>query len=245
MNTLFETTLRHLKKAADQRGSIRKLAELSNTNPTTLSRWLAGDRKPDFYELSSLLDALGARILFPDAEETTREICFVDALRAPSADGAPPPDSEDYLAVPLVGEAGAGPGMIPSEEVESWVLVLRNHHSVQARSNLIAVAVGKNQTSMEPTLHPGDLVLVDRNDFGQNGIRTTGNIFLVLEPGQEGGGKIKRVALTGGRNGIITFYSDNVKFNEPEPHMLAEYDNDLRNAIVGRVVWAWSDMTAK
>lgn len=180
-------------------------------------------------------------------ESTAREVCFIDAKVVAAGQNAGKPDSEDYLAVPLVGEVGAGPGMIDQNELLSWVLVHRNSRSVQRRSNLLAVEIGKNQRSMVPTLHPGDIVLIDRDDWGQNGYQSPGNIFLVREPGQEGGGKIKRVTLSGhGDSSILTFYSDNSEEYEPEPHIVAQdYANDLRAAIVGRVVWAWADLSRK
>ena len=126
--------------------------------------------------------------------------------------------------------------------------MLRDQQSVRTRSNLLAVEIGKNQISMTPTLHPGDIVLVDRDDWGQHsGYKSPGNIFLVREVGQEGGAKVKRVALAGRNDSaIITFYSDNYEEFEPEPHLLAQdYGGGLREVIVGRVIWAWSDVSRK
>lgn len=193
------------------------------------------------------LEKLGARIVFPGkgAPDTTRQVLFAEAKTVSVNGSVPPPASEDYLAVPLVGEAGAGPGMISKEEIESWVMVYRHHKSVQRRSNLIAVEIGKNQLSMVPTLSPGDIVLVDREAFEPSSFR---ELFLVREPGQEGGGgKVKRVTLNGrGHNTIITFSSDNVDGGfEPESRALAEYDGGLREAIIGKCVWGWTDLTGK
>jgi phage repressor protein C with HTH and peptisase S24 domain len=192
-----------------------------------------------------MLDCLGMRLLSPKAPEP-REVCFVDARIVQAGVSSPPPDAEDYLAVPLVGEAGAGPGIIPRNEIESWILVYRSHRSVQRRSNLLAVEVGRGQTSMIPTLHPEDIVLVDRDDWGQQtGYSPPGNIYLVREPGQEGGGMVKRVALAGkGDMATVTFYSDNKEVG-PDTHLMSEYGHDMRQAIVGRVVWAWADLSRK
>ena len=192
------------------------------------------------------LEKLEFRLLFPHERKAEREVCFVDARMAQAGDGAPPPQAENYLAVPLVGEVGAGPGIIPRDEILSWVLVYREHRSVNRRSNLLAVEVGRNQRSMIPTLHPGDIVLVDRDDWGNGGYAPPGNIFLVREPGQEGGGKVKRVATAGkGELATITFYSDNAAEYGPEVFHAHQYDHDLRQAIVGRVVWAWADLSRK
>jgi hypothetical protein len=171
----------------------------------------------------------------------------VESFRTPAAGDHPPPESEDYLAVPLVGEVGAGPGILSQEEISSWVLVYRRHRSVLRRRDLLAVEIGRNQRSMIPTLHPLDIVLVDREDFGeQTGFAPPGNIFLVREPGQEGGAMVKRVSLAGrGELATITFYSDNATEYIPETYHLAQYGHDPRQAVVGRVIWAWADLSRK
>ncbi len=227
-------------------GDVKATAKTLGVEHVTLWHWLRGTRSPNLSQLSRAMDTLGIGVSSPRRSDTTREICFINPHVVPAGESALLPDSEDYLAVPLVGEAGAGPGIIPQNRIESWVLVYRNHRSVMRRTNLLAVEVGKNQRSMTPTLHPGDIVLVDRNDWGQEGFHAPGNIFLVREPGQEGGGKVKRIALSGkGKAAIITFYSDNVTENEPEPYPMHAYDYDLRAAVVGRVVWAWADLSRK
>jgi len=193
------------------------------------------------------LEKLGAKIIFPgvDGVDTTREIIFADAKVVSVNGSVPPPNQDEYLAVPLVGEAGAGPGMISKDEIESWVLVYRHHKSVQRRSNLIAVEIGKNQLSMVPTLHPGDIVLVDRESFEPSSFR---ELFLVRDPGQDGGGgKVKRVTLNGrGLSTIITFSSDNTDGGfQPDSRPLSDYDGGLREAIIGKCVWGWTDLSGK
>lgn len=232
--------------------SQNQLAKRLGIQQSTISRFINDAGKGISFEPAlKILNYLGYEIgRYGQAGQvnTTREICFVDARTTPSGEGLPPPISEAYVAVPLVGDVGAGPGMVAEERLEGWVLVLKDQQSIRTRSNLLAVEVGKNQFSMIPTLHPGDLVLVDRDDWGQHGsYQSPGNIFLVREPGQEGGGKIKRVSVAGrGNNTIITFYSDNSEEYEPEPHIVSQdYNGDLREAIVGRVVWAWSDVSRK
>ena len=95
---------------------------------------------------------------------------------------------------------------------------------------------------MIPTLSPGDIVLVDRDD---RDVKTAGHIMLVTEPSGEG--KIKRVAVQP-KNGdfSITYYSDNVVDNPPDTYSLREdFYSDFERAIVGRVIWAWSDVRNK
>ena len=246
--SFYDDLITGLKKSVEERyeGKVSRLAKAASTHQTTLTRLIEGDRQKWLQLIARVADKADLRIVPANAHEP-REVCFVDAKVVQAGSGAPPPKSEDYLAVPMVGEAGAGPGIMPEDKIESWILVYRNHRSVMRRADLLAVEIGKNQTSMRPTLYPGDIVLVDRNDWGQGGIHVPGNIFLVREPGQEGGGKVKRVTMTGkGDSAIITFYSDNTDENEPEPHLLAQLcDGNLRNTIVGKVVWAWADLSRK
>jgi len=232
---------------ASHRGNARAAADALGVNHVTFWGWVKGTRAPALKQLSEVFARLGVTVRLPEgAEETTRKVCFVAAKTAPAGAGADPPDSEQYLAVPLVGEVGAGPGIIPQEEILSWVLVYRNHRSVMQRSNLLAVEIGRNQRSMIPTLHPGDIVLIDRSDWGQQGHAPPGNIFLVREPGQEGGGMVKRVSTAGkGALATITFYSDNAAEYGPEVYHMHQYDHDMQQAVVGRVVWAWADLSRK
>jgi transcriptional regulator with XRE-family HTH domain len=236
-----EMLRRHLERQGETQSS---LARRTGVQQASLSRFLEEKAGLSAVSLLSLAAELGYGLLPLGGP---REVCFVDALRAPASGDHPPPESEDYLAVPLVGEVGAGPGMLSQEEISSWVLVYRRHRSVSRRRDLLAVEIGRNQRSMIPTLHPLDIVLVDREDWGeQTGFSPPGNIFLAREPGQEGGAMVKRVSLAGrGDLATITFYSDNAAEYTPETYHLAQYDHDLRRAVLGRVVWAWADLSRK
>jgi len=246
----YQKFLEGLEQAAYGRfKNPKRLADHLGVEPNLITRWLKKERVPKADKMGEVLDALGAFLSFPDEspQEQTREICFVDAKIAPSGRALPLPDAELYVAVPLADEAGAGPGMMPQDEFKSWVLVHRHMPSISRRSNLIAVEIAKNSRSMTPLLHPGDIVLVDLDDWGQEGYRSPGNIFLVREPGQEGGGKIKRVTMSGkGHNASIIYYSENAAENEPESYFIGQdFDGEVRKAIVGKVVWAWTDLSRK
>jgi SOS-response transcriptional repressor LexA len=232
---------------ASHRGNARAAADALGVNHVTFWGWVRGTRTPALRQISEVFERLGVEIRLPEhPEAATREVCFVDAKIVQAGAGAGAPEAQSYLAVPLVGEVGAGPGIIDRNEISSWVLVYQEHRSVMQRSDLLAVEIGKNQRSMIPTLHPGDIVLVDRGDWGQQGYAPPGNIFLVREPGQEGGGMVKRVAKAGrGELATLTFYSDNAVEYGPEVFHLHQYDHDLRRAVVGRVVWAWADLSRK
>lgn len=249
MKTMYEEAIAWIKERSDGHGKAAEMMRRAGAPKPSWYKLLQGKgvRSENLFEW---LENLGFRLLPPGEAppEQTREVCFVDAKVVRSGAQGPPVVPEEYVAVPLVSEAGAGPGIVAQDEFKSWVLVYRNLRSIARRSNLIAVEVGKNSRSMVPLLHPGDLVLVDLDDKGElSGFAPPGNTYLVREPGQEGGGKIKRVSLSGtGKNTIITYYSENAAENEPEPFFLAQdFDNDITRAVVGKVVWAWTDLSRK
>lgn len=243
---LIERVRSELKALSDSSGQ-KRASEVTGMNQGDISKFIRGVKQGmNADTLLRVAYALGARIIFPDEKPTiSRDVCFVDAKIVSAADGARPPQAENYIAVPLVGQAGAGPGIVPEDKVESWVLVYAHHHSVMRRSNLLAVEVGKESDSMEPLISPYDIVLVDRDDFvpQQDGR----GIYLVREPGQLGGGMIKRVQVhrVKGETQVV-FYSDNKKYGPEPPRFLdADYGDRWENAIVGRCVWSWSDLTRK
>lgn len=219
------------------------LAEKTGVSQASLSQYLSGKRESlSLKTVSKILDALG--ITLPKQDSFSREICFIDAKTVEAGEDLEPPASEDYFAVPLVDEVGAGSGYIPQEKLKSWLLVWRWQSAVQHRSNLIAVEIARDADSMIPTLFPGDIVLIDRDE---RRVENSGKMWLVRDPMDEST-KIKRVALKilpEEKDIRITYYSDNSEY-PPEAYSLKEdFYNDLGRAIVGRVVWAWSDMTNK
>jgi hypothetical protein len=224
---------------------LAKFLNLPKTQVSKLYNFLKG-ADTQYKTVMNWYQALGGEI--DTSQRTFRDICFVDAKIVAAGETLKPPKAENYIAVPLVGEVGAGPGMVDQERLKSWILVYRQHHSVERRSNLLAVEIGKGQKSMVPLLYPEDIVLVDRNDWGENTrYAKPGNIYLVREPRQDGaGGKIKRVSIAGhGEEQTIIFTSENAEDLGPEPHKMSEYNYNIRNAIIGKVIWAWSDLTGK
>jgi len=194
--------------------------------------------------LGEILDRIGAKITFPDEiKDRTRNCVFIHAVKNGSHNALPDPDAQDYKAVPLVDmPVAAGPGLLVDENIRSWVLVYNLHSSVRMKSNLIAVEIGRGQRSMIPTLHPLDLILVDLDDrnpgVGQG-------MFLIREP--DGSVAVKRVSLEhrSGKTHLI-FYSDNASEYPPTMYVVEDdYNGDIEKAIIGKVLWAWSDMTQK
>jgi transcriptional regulator with XRE-family HTH domain len=246
---MVEKVKQGIARLARDHGGPSALAEKSGVGQPNISKFLSGKAIPRFDTVARLLETLGAKLLFPDEErDTTRTVVFVSPKRSGSAADSPAgPVPENYMAIPLAqGGVAAGPGLIPEDAVRGWVLAMKDQSSIRYRTNLVALEVGKGQESMVPTLHPMDIVLVDRDDFRPE---PDGSIFLVREPGPDAEVAVKRVYVSR-KDGhtLVTFVSDNPdkRSYPPSVHSLeSDYQGDLRRAIVGRVVWAWSDMTRK
>jgi len=237
----------YLRKVLSERfGNVNaRMGEFVGTTGQQIRRWVEEGKTPGLDQLGGIFDALGVRFHSPETAlgPSPREIEFVNAKVVSIENGAPPPVSQDYFAVPLAEEAvAAGPGMISQDALRGWVVVWRHHDSLRFRSNLVAVEIGRGQTSMVPTLHPGDIVLVDREERKPD---PDGKIMLVCDP--DGGCAIKRVATKRVDGDLeLIFYSDNSRENPPSTYRLnRDYGGELHHAIGGRVVWAWSDMTRK
>lgn len=224
----------------------KRMADELDIDPSQLNRFLKMERGLNADSLGHILDRIGATITFgDDPADAAREVCFRMPEKGQAYGSMPDLQAEDYIAVPLAtSPVAAGPGLIPEDKVEGWVLVWRHQESIRFRSNLVAVEVGKSEVSMTPTLHPGDIVLVDRNDRDPS---PAGKIMLVREPGADGETTVKRVNTKRLDDDVeIIFYSDNSRDFPPATYRLArDYGGDITRAIGGNVVWAWSDMTQK
>ncbi len=142
-----------------------------------------------------------------------------------------------------MGEVGAGAGYLPQEDIKSWFLVYRQLPAIRYRRNLVAVEIGPSSTSMQPTLNPGDIVLVDRDD---RDVTRAGHMMLVLDP-LDDSGMIKRVSVREKDDDFqITYYSDNAAKWPPGIYSLKnDFGGDWDRAIIGRVIWAWADVRDK
>lgn len=243
---IYESAIDVLRYGVEKYGTARALSQAAGVSQANISHWLSGNRNPRLGELAPILDLLEAKITIPSNSPATipaKDVCFVDAKTVPAGRGIAPPQAEDYLAAPLVGEVGAGRGYIAQEDVLNWFLVYRHALPAQHSGDLFAVQIGPSSTSMQPTLNPGDIVLVDKGMSAQGFL---GRMMLVRDPDGESG-MIKRVELTPIEGDtVVTYYSDNAAHYRPMVYSLREdFRGDLNNAIVGRVIWAWSDVRNK
>lgn len=240
---MYDQAIKWIKENAEKHGDAADLMRQAKASKPSWYKLLQGKgvRSENLFEW---LENLGFQLLPPGKSGQTgaREICFINAKVVPTGEGQDPPQAEDYMAVPLVEEVGAGPGIIPQGELLSWFLVYKYQEAVRFRRNLVAVQIGKDSTSMVPILHPRDVVLVDLDD---KETKKPGRIMLVTDP--DGSGMIKRVSVEQQNNDYrITYYSDNAAENPPLIYSWRnDYMKDWSRAIAGHVVWAWSDISKR
>lgn len=245
----FEDTIEGLKKACkDQFGNAARLAEKLDIPATRLTRWFTGERTPRLDVLGPVLDAVGAKIVFPsggilDMKDTTKPVQFVEAalLLNGRHNHLPQPTPDKYRAIPVVsGEVAAGEGLLPEDGIDSWMILSTVEPAVRRSSNLLAVRVGRRQRSMLPLIHPGATVLVDCDDRQPTG---ESSIYLVRDP-HDGRALKKVMVFTRHGEEFVTFYSLNAEEFPPFTYSVEkDFDGNLRHAIVGKVVWLWQDLT--
>ena len=144
-----------LENATGSGKSLNKVVTEAGADYASVHKWLHGKQASlNLNTVARILDHLGATVTLPSRSPCARDVCFVDAKTVPAGAGQEPPEMEDYLAVPLVEEVGAGPGLIPQGELLAWFLVWRWQKAIQSRRDLIAVKIGRHSTSMSPTLNP-------------------------------------------------------------------------------------------
>lgn len=155
MKNLVERARDILQEYVDKehQGVKSRAASALGLSNITLGQWLNGTRIPNLEALSPVFGKLGVTFSLP-SQEPDRDVCFVNARIVPAGERVSPPQAEDYIAAPLVGEVGAGPGYVPQNEVQSWFLAYKNHPAVRLRRNLLAVEIGRESDSMQPPLIP-------------------------------------------------------------------------------------------
>lgn len=219
-----------------------KAAELIGVDQSMLSRLVNKKHvNPRTNNLFKLLDWLGCKILFAEQDsDISRNLCFIPP-KVQGGKNLPLSSADEYIAVPIIAEADAGPDLI-EKKIKNWFLLNKSFPAVRGRKNLVAVEIGKDSFSMSPTFAPEDIVLINRDD------KTCVNnrLMLVLNPKGECA-KIRRVKIENTHDGdtILAFLADNKHGHwMPEAYSLKkDFDNNWDKAVIGRVIWAWSDFS--
>ncbi len=121
---------------------VAAVARGCGIHPDVLYKWLRGDRSPTLRNIGPLLDYLGIRVQFPEAE----------------------PDDFEYIPK-VSAKAGAGASLETGGEVQSLYPFRRDFlgkNHIYAKNAVLMDVIGD---SMEPLFHEGDTLLVDKRDL--------------------------------------------------------------------------------
>ncbi len=241
-------------------GAQRKFAQRIGVSQTTIRRYLQGAQPPASI-LAKIVNASGVSYEWlvegkgsqygkppgptiqvtsitgwPSGEESGTE----GVKRATSAGELR--RSADAIAVPCPVLANAGVPIIPEEYLnknsEKYYLFRRRFlYNMNPAGDWICVLLhAREAESMNPTLSPGDLLLVDRNLSPYMRtlralMRLNGSIALLANP-DDRGLFVKRIWMD--QKGRLVAQSDNPEF----PAVVFDLEEQqLNHLIVGRVVW--------
>lgn len=226
------------------RGFLTWLAKQSGISPQYANQLLKQDRYGSEAVRRKIAAALGftyeeflevGRGLKSELRKAARPLS-PNVVLASHLNAVPEITLENYFAAPLIsGSVAAGTGGILSEtDIESYVWIYGPELKERMHHDLIAVRVDrKNGDSMRPTLRPGDIVLVDKNDpSGDPHAFKSGALYAVRDG--KGGTCVKR--LHRDKKAIIVT-SDNPEF-PPE----ISWTGNILELIIGRVVWGWRNL---
>ncbi|MDO9531199.1 MAG: LexA family transcriptional regulator [Deltaproteobacteria bacterium] len=193
-------------KSGESRPSVDSLMMIKKLFGKSIDSLLTGEESPPFQPAQPIITVLGE---YPEVPKGLRP--------------------EQYSAVPLVeGNIAAGyTGAIPGDYVSDMVWVYNQELGHRLGHNLRAVRLGKDADSMEPTIHPGSIVIIDPTET-----QITPKAIFAVRLDREGGCAIKRVQQTDEHWVLV---SDN-----PEYDPIAIEKTRIPNIIIGRVIWSWT-----
>lgn len=201
-----------------------EFAEQFGVHKSTLERYEKGGTSPDAVFIAALMDQ--------EAINPTWLLTGEGAMRLkgepapPTAEpvaGLPAPQADDYIYIPLYDvRASAGGGAFNEHEEPAELLAFRRQwirQTLGADPKWLCLLYVAGE-SMEPTLHSGDTVLVNRADS-----KADDGIYAMALDGHL---LIKRLQCLPGRK--VKVISDNSAY---EPFVMDEAGLEL----VGRVIW--------
>jgi phage repressor protein C with HTH and peptisase S24 domain len=206
--------------------SINAFAKKAGVNESLLRKYIAGESLPGLEKLIAIARTSGVRVEWlATGEGPTRPD---DGTAQAQPTDSSPVLTADHVYVPLfdVTASAGGGAVVEAELVEdtlafkrSWLLT-----ELRVRPEDLALVHVEGE-SMEPTLRPGDLILVNRSDTSvRDGIYLLRLNSALL---------VKRLQwLPGGK---LKVASDNPAY---EPFIVSMQDESQDLAIVGRIVWS-------
>ncbi len=223
-------------------GKYSHLAKAAGVHGTTVKKILSGENLVWLGNLARVADATRTRVC-RDGESTYIEPTINGSPNVEQAD----PDSKQ---IPLFDTGCAIKFM---EELNSpsraeispirHIQVSTKLGFIKYRSDLLAVEIPAQANCMSNTLNPGDIVVIDIKECIPQ--QPPGNIYLVQEPGY-GKAHIKRVRNQRQNDSdFLVFYGDNPTLGPQMFSLDRDYNGRLSDAIKGKVVAAFSNMSLK
>lgn len=210
--------------------SADRLARVTGVSPSAFRKWLRGEAEPSRERLVALANASGVPVGWL-ANGDGPEPRFQGTTGSVRSRGAAAPldaglDRQDYVVLPKRPETAAAgaespPAVSDTEFIafrRDWV---RGHLGIEPDRLVVEMALGE---SMEPTIHNGDLLLVDTTESHFHSF----GVYVVEIAGER---LVKRMQPR--LDGSITLISDNSAY-EAE-HLPPATAHTVR--IVGRVLW--------
>lgn len=190
----------------------KEVADFVGVSEATVSRWESGHidnmRRDRIAALSKILRMSPLAIMGIDDDLSSRLPNMV------------PIDARTFR-VPIVGRVAAGRPIVADEEIVGYEYI-DNKYSKDGHEYFGLRIVGK---SMEPTIMDGDIVIVRRQNYVENG-----EIAIVLIDGEEATAKEVKESADG-----ITLIGHNAAVYTPHFYSAQEVKN-LPVQIIGRVV---------
>ena len=205
--------------------SQQQMAEELSLSPQVLELYEQGKCLFSSDLLQNCSDVLGVHPwVLTDAGSLLLQNPKLNILSTTSTQKTPQISGEDFVSVPLTESAiAAGQPIIPQEHIEDYVLL--HIRAAGRRTNLAASRVDGH--SMEPMLHPGDIVVIDRDDK----IIAKNKMFAIYH---EGGLTAKFLEK---KSNLIILRPIN-----PNAEIQIIDLNEDPQPIVGKIIGAWKDL---
>jgi len=225
-STLNQTVAKKLKALRVSRGwSLEELGSRLSMSPKVIELYQQGKCLFSSDLIQKFSEALEVHpSVFTDEGSLLCQSPQLKIFQTTSAQKVPQVSGEDFVSVPLTESAiAAGQPIIPQESIEDYVLL--HIRAAGKRSNLVASRVDGH--SMEPTLHPGDIVVIDRDDK----IIVKNKMFAIYH---EGGLTAKFLEK---KSNLLILRPIN-----PNAEIQIIDLNENPQPVVGKVIGAWKDL---
>ncbi len=222
-------------KLALKKRSSRSVARECALSETAMRKYIIGESTPNVERLTILAKVLDVSVGWLATGEGEMDNTPVQMVSRSAMPGIPHEhwlDNRDdaYACVPLYGDVNAAAGygsVVDSEQVTDWIHFKKSliHKELHAQPNDLYLIMVDGE-SMEPTLRPGDTILIDRREAQQ--VPRDGIYVLQLEHTL----LVKRLQRMPGKKIKVT--SDNTSYVPFELDLSSSDDVTM----IGRVVWA-------